>query len=476
MHEKIKKFITIPNLRRVFQFSVILVMVLAPLSQIIRTFRQDPAPYTESPVYGNFILNSILGSIDHPLRNFLKIFYNDITGGPYSLKFYFLHLAEPLTAFVHTIVNLFHPSVWNVYMAFSFAIPLAIALLFGRIYCGYVCPMSAVVSSNIKFQKKFFNRKITRTSASPLRQPRFRMYFFYAVMGLSLAQPMILQYLIPPSLMQNASMDYVLFGGLTFWTALLLLVLSFEAAMPSYFCRNLCPTGLFLNLPGEMRLLKIDYVSGNRCLQDCTLCNDSCWLGLNPRGHADDPACDLCHRCVEICPQNRLTVGFRNKSAIRIHPGKTLSLCFILFAFLSHAGSLNADAEDVYVNPAFLSTLVESQTTAKSNTASGDANIYYSIVASKQFREGEYAFLHMHIQIKDEIYNGPILVEITSDEKIIEKRNLDTVNFPVSIQKSSIYRISFPFKKHENYTAKITSEQGTFHPSVIHFCYPIKRF
>ena len=482
MRELIKKYITIPGVRRAFQGSIIFLIFFAPFSQIIRTFRQDPHPYPESPLYGNFIFNWFIDLIDHPLRNFLKYFYDDITGGPYALKIYFLHLAEPLTATVNTFTNLFYPALWDIYMIFSFAIPLVFAVTFGRVYCGYVCPMSAIVSMNIKLQNKFFKRKIAQTSASPSKQPRWNSYFFYILLAAVFIQPLILQYILPPSAMQHAAADHILYGGITLWGVLLLAVLLFEFYKPSYFCRHLCPTGLFLNRLGEKRILQIGYVQGNKCDRDCSLCNDVCWLGLNPRGHADDPACDLCHRCVEICPQDRLKINFRKKYFRTKKPAKTPAkivlqiLAFLFFSPVLFQDHLNAQSDPGYVNPALYTTLLEQETKSNSDDPSEKIKIIYSVIAPRQFEKGDNAFLHIHIAINDKFYTGMLNVEISSEGKTVQKTGMDGVNFPISIRNPSIYRIVFPFEKYRKYNVAVNVLEKKINSFTFDFRYPSKRF
>ncbi|RMH54870.1 MAG: 4Fe-4S binding protein, partial [Candidatus Hydrogenedentota bacterium] len=284
----------------------LLLLLSAPLYQIVRTFRQDPYPYPESPVIHFAFLRTFLQNYDHTIRNLLGTFFTNISGGPYSLKFFSIKIVEPFTAFLNAVRNSFSPDVWTATMFLSFSLPLLAVFLFGRFYCGYICPMSLFVSENLRLQQRFLGR-IPSSSASPEHlSSRFLLLFALPLFLLLLFRPSFLQFLLLPALLQNAWSDFVLFGGFSLWSLLLLLVFVFEILFPGTFCRRLCPTGLFLGQAGRYRLFRLGYQRGISCIGSCTVCNEVCWLGLEPKTRAEDPACDLCMRCAGQCPQGRL--------------------------------------------------------------------------------------------------------------------------------------------------------------------------
>ncbi|RME90745.1 MAG: 4Fe-4S binding protein [Candidatus Hydrogenedentota bacterium] len=296
------------KLRKISQTFFILILILTPVFQVIRVYRQDPFPYRESFLASNFF-NAILTEIDKPLRNFLSHFYDDLSGGPYSLKIWFLKMVEPMSSAFAIIRNLFVPEYWTWILAMSFLLPLLIAFLFGRIYCGYVCPMSTITHLHLRLRKRF-KKAEPGYSATALKPLSTKRKIFISILFLVLfMNPILIAYILPPALMQHSVSDFILYGGFSLWGLMLCLVFIFEWIKPAYFCRKICPTGLFLTFLGKYRRFSLVHVPHVKCEAGCHLCNEVCWLGLNPKTRENDPACDLCQRCVMVCPQHRLKAG-----------------------------------------------------------------------------------------------------------------------------------------------------------------------
>ena len=472
----IKKYVRMLSVacgRKIFQGSILFLLLTGPFFQIIRTFRQDPPPYPESPFLGNGIFFSIISVMDHSLRNFLDYFYRDISGGPYSLKIFFFHFVEPLTSAVYAVANLFHPDSWNIYLFFSFLVPLIVAMVFGRFFCGYVCPMSIIVSLNLKLQNRYFKRG-SSVSASPVKQSPWVSWYLFSLIAIVLLQPMLLQYILPPAIMQHAYTDFILFGQLTLWGLSFVLLFVLELARPAYFCRRLCPTGHFLNKLGKTRLVQIDYKPGVKCQSGCHLCNEACWLGLNPKGHADDPACDICNRCVEHCPTDRLVLSWKNNK--KFSNSKPI-VFFVFIPFLVFFAELQAQNYLGYEKPSSFSILAEKRIILQPVMPGNSAKLFYSIVSSENIRnDGGIASVNIHIQEGSEMYRKAVQINITANNKKIAETTLQSVNYPVSIRNPSVYRMNFPFVPGKSYVFEVNFPENDFSTVVFHFQYPKTRF
>jgi ferredoxin-type protein NapH len=286
----------------------LIVLFAAPLTQIVRTYNQNPFPYKQSPLYQSESIRESIGENQADFNADYKPVYDNISGGPYSLKFYVFKIAEPFTAALYGVKNVFNGGFWSVTAVVALAIPLLFALLFGRMYCGYICPWSLIVNLNLKIQKKLFNR-VPKSSASMLNEnSKWRRYYEIILLLLIFTNPWVLQYLLPAALLQQGYSDWILFGSGAFWLIGLLGLLLFEIASPAYYCRNLCPSVLFLSWFGKVRYFSLGYAQHTKCDKGCDLCDEECWLGLNPKTKAQDAACDLCSRCVSVCPTKRLTI------------------------------------------------------------------------------------------------------------------------------------------------------------------------
>ena len=201
---------------------------------------------------------------------------------------------------LYSLKLVFTPEVISSIMLIAFLLPLAVAVLFGRVFCGYICPASAIVNFNLKIQKKYFKRSPQYSGHGSGKWSTLHYVFFALTFTLLFLNPVFIQYVLPPAILQHAVSDFILFGGFSLWLMLFLVFIIFEIAQPAYFCRKLCPTGMMLTLLGKKRVVSLQYQKGVHCATNCHLCNEKCWLGLAPKNHATDSACDLCQRCVTV--------------------------------------------------------------------------------------------------------------------------------------------------------------------------------
>ena len=443
--------------RQTIQWLVVGLLLVGPFFQLLRTLRQNPPPYPGSPLlrYG---MRSLFETLDEPFRNFFRVFYDDITGGPFSIKFYFIQLVEPWTAFTHTLIHLFNFSVWDIYMVSSFALPLAIALIFGRVYCGYACPMSLIVSANLRLQRRYRRQFKPTYSGSPREAPDWSRYLFYSILLIAFAQPFLIPFITPPGLMQNGWSDMLLLGGFTLWTLLLLLLFVVEAIWPAYFCRRLCPTGQLLNRLATGRRFYLHHAPEIKCKTDCSDCIEACWLGLNPKGPIQDPACDMCGRCMQECPVDRIVIRKGTRKPIS-------SILNILILLVLLPGFTDLTGQESYVNPASTHPLLESRIRLKSTTGESYMAYFTFHGTNEILTEGGMVAFHIHLSKKNQSYTGPLSIEVYENGERIHSETYSTVNFPISIPDPSVYRITFSFHPERKYTVKVSSS-GFFQNSL----------
>ncbi|HOW85960.1 MAG TPA: 4Fe-4S binding protein [Candidatus Aminicenantes bacterium] len=243
----------------------------------------------------------------------------------------FFHF-DPLLALV-TIV-----SARLVYAWFAFALVTAVAtILFGRIFCGWVCPLGAVNQlSSFLFKKAKFLRPPREDKAS--LAPKYYILVLVlvgALLGLDLAG-----YLDPlsfltrsfalavlPSLAQALSgLGGILYGlgaaGLARsvsqllqnWTInttfiqgfsvglFFLAAVGLNARRERFWCRYLCPTGALLGLLSRWNLVKLR-IDDEACIK-CGLCTQHCETQAHPYPNDGwkSGECVYCLNCASRCP------------------------------------------------------------------------------------------------------------------------------------------------------------------------------
>ena len=449
-----------PWVRQSIQLFLLLVIILSPITQVIRTYTEQPFPYHESAIFKNETVREHLDEKNLSYKNILDKAYDQINGGAYSIKLFGLKIPEPLTAIIYSVRSIFVFDYWNIVVVISLVIIILIIWLFGRVYCGYVCPWALLVNANLRIQKKLFKRS-TNSSASMLSgKAKWKPYYALVLLVLFLVSPWLLQFVLPAAMIQHGWSDYILFGQITTWAILLTVLLVFEISYPAFYCRNLCPTGLFLSYVGRFKVFRLGYEKKNKCETGCELCDEKCWLGLNPKSAAQDPACDLCSRCIKVCPTNRLKVGLSKSINVSI-----ILLAVVLWGCNSTTKPFGDSLVDmpIYENERILKTYDDS---------TSFSTIYGFVLNEKTLNTGKGKLqFGIHFIDGTELYNKEIMLEVKVGGKLLNKAKLDQPNFPISVGQSSVYGIDLNFEPKSKYEIIVSSMDNDFEKFIIHYQY-----
>lgn len=173
-----------------------------------------------------------------------------------------------------------------------FAISLVAELVFGRFYCGYVCPMNTVMIPTDWLSRKW---KI-KTDKAPgwLKSGRFA----WAVLAISMASMLALKRL----------------KGVNFPILPLLLGVSILVTLryhPSVFHNLLCPFGAVQKIFAQNPVFshRVDPV---KCI-GCKLCEKACpstaikVTATDRKAHVRDSICHQCTNCQQVCPKSAIS-------------------------------------------------------------------------------------------------------------------------------------------------------------------------
>ena len=181
-----------------------------------------------------------------------------------------------------------------------FLVPTVAALLFGRLFCGYVCPFGAL-------QELLHIRKLRR--AIPERWMRILRFLPYGILAY-----LVIRVLVSGILTWSGATPFkafFTFGGtpLTLGISGLFVVLSIVIFRP--FCRLLCPLGAWLSLMSRMSPFRVRV--GTNCVS-CGICDDACSTCAIAKGGVSTSDCLLCGECIRDCPTSTLWWGGRTRS------------------------------------------------------------------------------------------------------------------------------------------------------------------
>ena len=175
-----------------------------------------------------------------------------------------------------------------------FAVSLSAALIFGRVYCGYVCPMNTLM-----LPVEWLSKKLKLQTA---KTPRWLKngYFAWITLVISVA-----------AMMLSKVMLHINLPILPFW--LIISVLVTLRYKPAVFHNLICPFGALQRTFGRFARLS-EKVTKDACV-GCKLCEKACPSGAivvsmeDKKASVNTALCHQCTNCSRICPKNAIHYG-----------------------------------------------------------------------------------------------------------------------------------------------------------------------
>lgn len=197
------------------------------------------------------------------------------------------------------LLFLFILAYWKVTVWLGlFAVSLLVALIFGRVYCGYVCPINTLmipaerISKELKFQ--------TMNTPKWLGNGYFTWIALFVSIVAMLLSKRLLQINLPI---------------LPFWLVISVLVtLRYK---PAVFHKLICPFGALQRTFGRYARLS-EKVDNNSCI-GCGLCEKACPSGAitvseaNRKAFINTALCHQCTKCRQVCFKGAIRYTNANK-------------------------------------------------------------------------------------------------------------------------------------------------------------------
>jgi polyferredoxin len=193
-----------------------------------------------------------------------------------------------------------HPAGMFLLIAF-----LAIAFLFRKAFCSWLCPIGTVSEMLWRLGRQTFRRnfRLPRWADIPLRGLKYILLglFAYAVGSMSVAA--IQAFLQGPyGVIADVKMlNFFRFLGVTGAVVIAALIL-LSVFIQNFWCRYLCPYGALLGLPALLSPLRIRREE-SLCI-DCAKCTKACpaLLPVDKLVTIKSAECTACMECVAVCP------------------------------------------------------------------------------------------------------------------------------------------------------------------------------
>lgn len=175
-----------------------------------------------------------------------------------------------------------------------FGVSLVVALIFGRIYCGYVCPMNTIMIP-VEWLSKKLKLQIPNT-------PKWLKSGYLAWITLFISIVMMLL---------SKRLLHIDLPILSFWLVVsVLITLRYK---PEVFHNLICPFGAFQRIFGRFARLS-EKVDKDACI-GCKLCEKVCPSNAILVSSEDKEAmiktalCNQCTNCQQVCPKSAIHYG-----------------------------------------------------------------------------------------------------------------------------------------------------------------------
>ena len=182
------------------------------------------------------------------------------------------------------------------------------ALIGGRVFCGWVCPVGLVSDSARWFKHRFKIRGQFDVQSAG------RFWIMALALPVSVATGVAaFEWLSPIGIVHRE----IIYGpGLDLAVIVAMLALVDVYVLRGGWCGSLCPLGAFYSLVGHFSLLRVRF-SSERC-DHCGDCVVVCpepqvidYHAMTQRGFVDSGDCFNCARCLEVCPRDAYHFALR---------------------------------------------------------------------------------------------------------------------------------------------------------------------
>ena len=175
----------------------------------------------------------------------------------------------------------------------------ASALVFGRAFCGWVCPggfVSEILTFNTKIQIKVRGLVAKILASGKYIILALSVYFFFVLNNPRWAIP-----IRTGEFFNSVWLTFEHANMLWIYKTVGLLVIFFIGGLiiPRVWCRFLCPTGGLLDILNRLSLVKVSI--DDNCV-DCDACRKTCTMDARPA----EMNCTNCGDCLSVCPTNAI--------------------------------------------------------------------------------------------------------------------------------------------------------------------------
>ncbi|MCX7716250.1 MAG: 4Fe-4S binding protein [Endomicrobia bacterium] len=216
---------------------------------------------------------------------------------------------------IQSFILLNLPPVSNLFLWILFFVIILTTILFGRLYCGWLCPFGAVIEILFdikKFLEKKYNTIIGREIELEFVEDNRIIKFFrkYETVYRYIKYVVAVMIFLIPSLIYIEPFQHMfMFYKTNFWNRIyVVIVVVLCIIFVRIWCRYFCPLGAFLAVISSISLSKLKIIAKN-CLK-CQICVKVCPTNAIVEINNDlkllNTECILCNKCLQSCGPNSI--------------------------------------------------------------------------------------------------------------------------------------------------------------------------
>ncbi len=217
-----------------------------------------------------------------PISSFMSFYYFILTG----------------------VINSVHPAGFFLFFAI-----LVISFIYGKSFCGWVCPVGFISeyvgAFGDKIWKKLFGRvyKLPRIIDYPLRSIKYLILGFFVWAILTMSAEQLKEFLNSPyNKVADLKLWYFFIDITRYSLTVIMVIFLLSIPIKHFWCRYLCPYGALLGIFSLLSLNKIK--REKRSCIDCKLCTEACPASIKVHkvNYVISDECTTCLSCVDVCP------------------------------------------------------------------------------------------------------------------------------------------------------------------------------
>ncbi len=189
-------------------------------------------------------------------------------------------------------------------MMFLMFVVATMAILWGRVYCGYLCPQMIFSEASIALEN-WLQRTVNKyVDTNPRKRNLLSKALFYLISGaaaVALSFVFIAYFVEPKDLLHRLlSLDIRTAGGIAGATTTLFVLIDF-LFVRLRFCTTVCPYGYLQGMLTDGHTLLVHYRDESHECIECMKCMRVCHMGIDIRHSPYQIECVGCGECIEAC-------------------------------------------------------------------------------------------------------------------------------------------------------------------------------